>query len=78
LNTLAMTKQPGDPTGRLEYPSVIVSHAFDDYLMLALLHLVSQSQGQVAIIGQTTRQAVGPLGLGGTGAVEKRIRRIGV
>ena len=57
---------------------MIVSHAFDQRPMLPLHHLVSQDQRQVLVIGLPTRQAGGPLGFGGTGAVQKRMRGVGI
>ena len=78
LRTLTVREEPGHTTGRLEYALMIVSHSFDHNLMLPLQHLTSQDQGQVLEIGLAARQAGGPLGFGGTGVVEKRVRGVGI
>ena len=57
---------------------MIMAHAFDQHPMLSLPYLVSQDHGQVLIIGLPTRQAGRPLSFGGTGAVKKRVRGVGI
>ena len=78
LRALAVGEEPGHPAGRLEYTLMIVSHAFDQHLMMPLQHRASQDHGQVLEISLPARQAGGPLGFGGTGVVEKRVRGVGI